>query len=82
MDRTREDKNRVARPSYIKAACKCLLEYDEPTVTDIKREMCYNGFCPRERCEFTEGRKNGESCGHVIAVKLLATKALHTLKGE
>jgi hypothetical protein len=83
MRRIREDnKNRVARPSYIRATCKCILEYEEPTISEIKREMCYNGYCPRSICEFAEGKKNGESCGHVIAVKILATKALHTLTGE
>jgi hypothetical protein len=84
MGRIREvkNKNREVRPSYARAAIRCLGEYDEPTLHDIKDEMCYNNYCPRNECEFPKGKECGEQCGHVLAVRLLALKARHILIDE
>ena len=82
MGKIREEKNRGARPSYVRAALRVLYEYDEPTLAEIKREMCYRGFCPRAQCENIGGKKQGEDCGHVLATRLLALKARHALLDE
>jgi hypothetical protein len=82
MGHIRESKPRDVHRPYNKAALKCLLEYDEPGVDDIKLEMCYNNLCPKDQCEFPGGRSNGGSCGHVIAVKLLTSKLKHVLMGN
>ena len=74
------NRNRI-KEAYSRAALKCLLEYEEPNTSDIKTEMCYNGFCPWSTCEHENGRKHGDSCGHVLSVKSLSDKILRLLNG-
>ena len=50
-------------------ALKLLFKYDKPTAVQICRHMCLGNNCPDEHCTFLLGFKNGEDCGHAIAVK-------------
>jgi hypothetical protein len=65
---------------YNKNSLELLLKYGDSCARDrIKSFMCYNDHCPAEKCTFPLGRAQGETCGHVINVKLLMNKLINVM---
>ena len=62
------DRNKMRR-TYKNNALRVLLRHPEPSLDDVKRQVCYRGNCPVGECRNPEGFKNNCDCGHVLNIK-------------
>jgi hypothetical protein len=63
----------TASRSYKYNALKEIIRHGEPTVNNIKVQLCDRGHCPSGQCSLNP-TEDKLSCGHVLAVNILAAK--------
>jgi hypothetical protein len=75
------NKGDIMRQNYRKATLKTLMSHENPTLRDVRIEMCDTPFCPEGKCPL-EGDLSKMGCGHILAVSVLAARVNNVLMGN
>ena len=69
------------RREYRKQVLGVLMNHVDPSMSDVRLELCHNGLCPEKKCPFV-GDDVDDSCGHIILTNILTNKVKHVLMGD